>query len=149
MADLFVGTDPGKTGATAALDEQGELLEVCPHRKGIGELLEFFDWVKFLHVDEGMDLHCALEKVHVTPQMGCKSAFTFGGYYYQALTLYETFAFPYEEVTPQFWQKELDCLTGGNKKVSQAKVEELIGVRVSQEQADSVLIAEWCRRQYT
>lgn len=145
MAELFMGTDPGKTGATAIINREGEVCEICPHRAGLVSLIMFYDWVE----SQGMIVKAALEKVHASPQMGVKSAFTFGGYYYQALTLYEVYDIDYEEVTPQFWQKELDCLTGGDKKISQAKVKELFDIKVSQEQADGVLIAEWCKRQYT
>jgi Holliday junction resolvasome RuvABC endonuclease subunit len=59
-----------------------------------------------------------------------------------------SFAVPRERVTPNTWQKALKCQTGGDKKITKQKAEELFpATRVTHLVADALLIAEYGRRQ--
>ena len=88
-----------------------------------------------------------IEQVHSSPQMGVKSAFTFGngfGHLEMALT---AAGIPFERVRPQAWQKALGCLTKGEKNVTKAKAQEMFpGIKITHAIADALLIAEYCRR---
>ena len=54
---------------------------------------------------------------------------------------------PYEEVTPQKWQKALGCRTGGDKNVSKARAQALFPLQnITHAIADALLLAEYCRR---
>jgi hypothetical protein len=89
-----------------------------------------------------------IELVHSSPQMGVKSAFTFGngfGHLEMALT---AAGIPFERVRPQVWQKALGCLTKGDKNVSKRRAQELFPqLKVTHATADALLIAEYGRRQ--
>jgi hypothetical protein len=88
-----------------------------------------------------------LEQVHSSPQMGVKSAFTFGngfGHLEMALT---AAGIPFERVRPQVWQKVMSCMTGGDKNVSKRKAQELFPhIKCTHATSDALLIAEFGRR---
>jgi len=51
---------------------------------------------------------------------------------------------PFERVRPQVWQKELSCLTGGDKNVSKRRAQELFPhLKVIHATADALLIAHY------
>lgn len=85
-----------------------------------------------------------LEQVHSSPQMGVKSAFTFGngfGHLEMALT---AAGIPFERVRPQVWQKAMGCMTKGDKNVSKRRAQELFpSIKVTHAIADSLLIAAY------
>jgi crossover junction endodeoxyribonuclease RuvC len=78
------------------------------------------------------------------PKQGVSSTFKFGQGYgglEMALTGWEI---PFERVTPQRWQKEMGCLTKGDKNVSKRRAQELFPhLKVTHKLADSLLIAEY------
>jgi len=92
-------------------------------------------------------VHCCLEKVHSMPGQGVASSFKFGqgfGHLEMALT---SAKIPFTYVTPQKWQKELGCLTGGNKNVSKSRAQQLFPhIKCTHAVSDALLIAEYCRR---
>jgi hypothetical protein len=94
------------------------------------------------------DCHAYLEQVHSSPQMGVVSAFTFGngfGHLEMALT---AAGIPFTRVRPQVWQKELGCLTKGDKNISKRKAQELFpSMKVTHATADSLLIATYGTKQ--
>jgi len=91
--------------------------------------------------------HCCLEKVHSMPGQGVASSFKFGqgfGHLEMALTAAKI---PFTYVTPQKWQKELGCLTGGDKNVSKSRAQQLFPpIKCTHAISDALLIAEYCRR---
>jgi hypothetical protein len=57
--------------------------------------------------------------------------------------------FPFEEVSPQKWQKAMGCMTKGDKNVSKAKAQQLFPqLKITHAIADALLIAEYARRTY-
>jgi crossover junction endodeoxyribonuclease RuvC len=92
-------------------------------------------------------IHCCLESVHSMPGQGVSSSFKFGrgfGNLEMALTAARI---PYTYVTPQRWQKDLGCLTKGDKNVSKSRAQQLFPhIKCTHAIADSLLIAEYCRR---
>jgi hypothetical protein len=88
-----------------------------------------------------------VERVRSSPQMGVTSAFTFGCNYERVVMALVCAGIPYEEVTPQRWQKALGCMTGGDKNVSKARAQALFPhLKITHAIADSLLIAEYGRR---
>ena len=141
---VFIGIDPGINGGIACIVNGAAVAQKMPETPR--------DLWNALNVILPPDTYAfaVLEKVSSSPQMGVKSAFTFGngvGHIQMALT---AAGIPYEEITPQKWQKALGCLTGGNKNVSKRKAQELFPkLKITHAIADPLLIAEYARRQRT
>lgn len=88
----------------------------------------------------------ALEKVGAMPKQGVSSTFKFG----RGLGLVEGWlvaaGYRWDWVTPGKWQTALRCRTGGDKKITQAKAQQLWpDIKFTQKDAEGLLIAEWCR----
>lgn len=140
---ITIGIDPGKNGGIAVIDEPGKAYaDKMPET--LQDLFEHFDSICLSH--DG-DCRAYIEQVHSSPQMGVKSAFTFGngfGHLEMALT---ACGIPFERIRPQVWQKALGCMTKGDKNVSKRRAQELFpSLKITHSTADSLLIAEYGRR---
>lgn len=137
---LYVGIDPGKGGGLAALEWDGKvsLLAKMPDTPAaVVELL--------LGIPERSVV--VLERVHSSPQMGVRSAFTFGRGLGVLEGVLAAFNLRVEDVTPQRWQTALGCMSGGDKNVTKRRAEGLFpGARITHATADALLLAEYCRR---
>lgn len=143
----IIGIDPGKSGGIAWITTHGPVAEKMPET--LADLWDLIDNI----ADKGGTMRHAepvtayIEVVHSSPQMGVKSAFTFGnsyGHLEMALTAAEI---PFERVRPQQWQKTMGCLTKGDKNVSKRKAQELFpSLKITHATADALLIAEYGRR---
>ena len=137
----FIGIDPGINGGISWIVDGDMMTSKMPDsEKGVIDLL--------FEIRECCDSCVArLEQVHSMPGQGVSSSFKFGmgfGGLKMALAAWEI---PYELVPPQKWQKHLGCLTGGNKNITKAFAQALFPtIRVTHAIADSMLIAEYCRR---
>jgi hypothetical protein len=113
----------------------------------IRDLWELIHEIKSTAELENYSITAALESVWSSPQMGVKSAFTFGngfGHLEMALT---ALGVPYERVRPAVWQKAMGCLTKGDKNVSKRRAQEFFpALKVTHAIADALLIAEFARR---
>jgi hypothetical protein len=88
-----------------------------------------------------------IELVHSSPQMGVKSAFTFGEGYGRLQAVLTALRIPFERVRPAVWQKTMGCLTRGDKNVSKRRAQELFpNLKITHSTADALLIAEFSRR---
>jgi Holliday junction resolvasome RuvABC endonuclease subunit len=140
---ITIGIDPGKNGGIAVIDEQGHAhADKMPET--LQDLFEHFDSLNLSHTG---DRRAYIEQVHSSPQMGVKSAFTFGngfGHLEMALT---ACGIPFERIRPQAWQKALGCMTKGDKNVSKRRAQELFPtLKITHSTADALLIAEYGRR---
>jgi len=142
---LFIGVDPGTEGAMTVFGD------VVPHIIAFKECTES-EICEALH-----DLRRAcngrwfgmLEAVHSMPNQGLSSTFKFGRAYGFIRGAMIAVGIPFEDVTPQKWQKALGCLTKGDKNVSRAKAQQLFpGLKMTNKTCDSVCIAEYARRTY-
>ena len=141
---IHLGIDPGKGGGISAIWDDGvyagsaSLKAMTNH--DVAEWLRQFDL---------LGCSCLIEKVHSSPQMGVKSAFSFGqslGFLEGLLTGLQV---PYEYIRPQEWQKAMKCLSGGDKNVTKAAAQRLFPMaKVTHAIADSMLIAEHGRRRH-
>lgn len=139
---IFIGVDPGKTGGISIVNEKrAEAYKMPPNEMDLFDLLS--------KLVEGKDTFAILEKVHSSPQMGVKSAFTFGQNKGMLLMVLTALKIPFEEVTPHTWQRNLKCLTGGDKNVSKRKAQQLFpDIKITHAIADALLIGEYARRNY-
>ncbi len=139
--ELIIGIDPGKNGGIAFFFEDGPL--GCPMPETLADLSDLIRCGLF----KRNPAFAYIEKVHSSPQMGVKSAFTFGQGYGALLAVLTCLQVPFEQVTPQRWQKALSCLSKGDKNVTKRRAQELFPhLKITHSTADALLIAEYGRR---
>ena len=134
-----IGIDPGKSGGIALVsDDHRQAWKIPETERDLWELLASFD--------DG-NTFATIEKVASSPQMGVKSAFTFGAGYGKLRMALIAAGIPFETVSPSRWQRTLGCLSKGDKNVTKAKAQELFPeLKITHAIADSLLIAEFGRR---
>lgn len=101
MEKIFIGIDPGVSGAITALDENGKVVALTKMPQTMGELLSF------LQQFTDNDTTCYLEKVHARPGDGAASMFKFGqgfGWLQMALLAAKIKTI---EVLPNTWMRGL------------------------------------------
>lgn len=137
---IYIGIDPGKSGGIAFVSEKETLVEPMPDT-----LMDLFELLNETYQEESR--FCYLERVSSSPQMGVRSAFTFGfGFGSLQMALLAS-RIPFELITPATWQRELKCLTKGDKNITKRKAQQLFpDMKVTHKTADALLIAEYCRR---
>lgn len=140
---ITIGIDPGKNGGIATIDEKGDAYaDKMPET-----LQDLFELLNSYSVGYDGNCRAFIEQVHSSPQMGVKSAFTFGngfGHLEMAMT---ACGIPFERIRPQVWQKALGCMTKGDKNVSKRRAQELFPtLKITHSTADALLIAEYGRR---
>ena len=142
-----IGIDPGTNGGIAWITDGKACVEKMPDT-----LQDLWELICDIHSDMGQmkqaPIKAYIEQVHSSPQMGVKSAFTFGngfGHLEMALT---AAGIPFERVRPQVWQKALGCMTKGDKNITKRKAQELFpDIKVTHATADSLLIAYYGTKQ--
>jgi crossover junction endodeoxyribonuclease RuvC len=140
---ITIGIDPGKSGGIAWIMDGKSCVEKMPETiRDLWDLIADISAESVTQDDHPVIAY--LESVHSSPQMGVKSAFTFGngfGHLEMALT---AAGIPFERVRPQVWQKAMGCLTKGDKNVSKRRAQELFpDIKVTHATADSLLIARY------
>ena len=147
---IFVGVDPGKNGAVAAVDRSGSVIGISRFSEAETEgriALIVLDFVAELDADEIKA--ATIERVGAMPRQGVSSMFTFGRVYGEAwagllASQCRTFA-----VTPSTWQRDLylpkrDCVTN-HKRALKQEAEARFGRQLLLAEADAVWLAEWGR----
>ena len=138
---IFLGLDPGKSGGVAVHSGTIVIAECWPETES-----DIWDLLRTLTRSEP-DLFAMIEKVHSMPKQGVASSFTFGRGYGFLRGCLVGLGIPFEEVTPQKWQKAMGCMSKGNKNVTKAKAQQLFPyLDVTHAVADAILISEYCRR---
>lgn len=138
----YIGIDPGKSGGIAWIDEDGggAVAETMPDT--IKDILDLLCSIPSVVLTS----RCAIELVHSSPQMGVKSAFTFGQGYGALLMALTACEIPYTQVAPSKWQRAMQCLTKGDKNVSKRRAQQLFpSLKITHATADALLLAEYCR----
>jgi Holliday junction resolvasome RuvABC endonuclease subunit len=145
-----IGIDPGKNGGIAWIADGKPCVEKMPDTlQDIWDTIDSIALASRIEAGGAYQNHIRayIEQVSSSPQMGVKSAFTFGqgfGHLEMALT---AAGIPFERVRPQVWQKSMGCLTKGDKNVSKRRAQELFpSMKVTHATADALLIAEYGRR---
>lgn len=153
---LFFGIDPGAGGGIAVLHDDGSVRLVAKMPETERDMLDLIGG-EVSAGDLRSPARAVLERVWSSPQMGVASSFKFGvgiGLLRMALTAARI---PFDEVTPQKWQKEMGCRAGasrategakgGDKNITKRRAQQLFPDQaVTHATADALLIATYCRR---
>ena len=133
----LIGIDPGKSGGIAIISNDECFAIPMPETER-----DIYDYLK----DNSKDAFCIIEQVHAMPGQGVTSMFTFGMGYGGLRMALVAAAIPFETVTPQKWQKALQCQTKGDKNVSKRRAQELYPkLKITHAIADAILIAHYGR----
>jgi hypothetical protein len=144
---LAVGIDPGISGGIAALDMDGAVVVLVKMPATDADTAGVFGQI----MRAGCVAHAVIERVWSSPQMGVRSAFTFGRNYGGLLMLLAGCRLHHSEITPQKWQAAMGCLSRGDKNVTKRRAQQLFpdhARAITHATADALLIAEYCRRGY-
>lgn len=106
MTQLFIGIDPGMTGAMAAIDARTGQLIVKRFDGGMDQC-EVLD-----SLPSGRPLGVAIELVHAMPGQGVVSMFTFGKGYGELLGWLKASRIDFSLVSPRSWQRILPASDG-------------------------------------
>lgn len=137
----YIGVDPGQSGGVSFIWPDGTFSHPMPETER--DIWEMFK------VDNPNDYFAVIERVHSMPRQGVASSFKFGMSYGALRMALVASEIPFEDVTPQKWQKALGCLSGGDKNVTKQRAQSLFPqLKITHKTADSLLIAEYCRRTY-
>lgn len=132
---LSIGIDPGWSGGIAFYD--GQIIEAFKF-DGLTER----DLSDLIQDRSLRPCKVWLEQVHSMPLQGVSSSFAFGQMYGMLRGILVASHVPFETVSPQVWQREMRCLTRGDKNVSKAKAQELFpSIKMTHAIADACLIA--------
>lgn len=149
---IYIGIDPGKDGALAAIlcGGDGRILDVCT---------EFFDEAQyqtrlaaFSEAESGCK--CCLEHVWGIQGQAAGASFRFGenfGFIHGLLTAY---SIPYELVTPQKWKREFQVTGDKNSAIAVCRrLFPTVNLRKTERSrkdhdglAEALLMAEYARR---
>lgn len=142
MTPIYLGIDPGQSGAVAGLI--GGKLIVFPFREDTER--DTAENIKSL-VTGNVQPYAVIESVHSFPKQGVASSFKFGQHYGFLRGLLIAYEVPFREVLPEKWQKAMECLSGGNKNVTKARAQQLFpSHRITHATADAILLALYCSR---
>ena len=138
----YLGIDPGKAGGIALVWDDAQKYEAWKIPESERDLWDILN----NHVRQ-YTLFAMIEKVHSSPQMGVRSAFSFGRSYGTLRGMLIALELPFDEVSPVKWQTRQGCRTGGDKNISKAKAQQLFpNLKIKHAIADSLLIADYCRQ---
>ena len=137
-----IGIDPGVNGGIAWITNGKPCVEKMPDT-----LQDLWELLRDIASEGGC--HAYLEQVSSSPQMGVVSAFTFGRGYGNLEMALTAAGIPFTRIRPQVWQKELGCLTKGDKNITKRKAQELFpSMKVNHYIADALLIAKYGTKQH-
>lgn len=151
---LYIGIDPGASGGLACLTPGGVYHTPMPETER-----DVWDWVNDTpkYRANGSPCFAVIEKVGGYIQgnkLPGSAMFNFGRSYGGLRMALIAAGIPFEEATPQRWQKTLgipsrkkDESKGQFKNRLKARAQQLFpSVKVTLATADALLIAEYCRR---
>jgi len=140
---LYMGIDPGYSGAVALVDSDGVLMETIRLKETEHDVSTF---VSGYAADVEM---AVLERVSAMPRQGVSSTFKFGTSYGFCRGLLVCHKIPFVVVPPGTWQRTMGCLSKGDKNVTKSAAQRLFPKeRVVHATADAMLLAEYARRQH-
>lgn len=142
MSVVF-GIDPGKSGAISAIWLSDG--EPASFSQKLSETeLDAADYFRAFDLQGSF---AVIEIVHAMPKQGVSSSFKFGQSYGFLRGLLTALQIRFVEVRPAKWQKDMQCLTKGDKNVTKAAAQRLWPkLKITHANADSLLLAEWGRR---
>lgn len=161
----YIGADPGKSGALSVIvcpSDPEQLVGVSVTKMPESDR-DLADWLRnYCH---GPAWAC-LEKVNAMPRrgvdggvvkMGAATSFEFGRQFGRVCAVIQTLGIALELVPPKSWQAGLgatrsakdETYTARKRRLTERAQQLFPGVKVTQQTADSLLIAEYCRRLFS
>ncbi len=136
----YIGIDPGQSGGIALVQEG---TPACAWKMPETER-DVFDLIASLKRWDDAPTMAVIEAVHSMPRQGVASSFKFGRNYGGLRMALIGAGIPFREVTPGKWQKDMGCLSKGDKNVTKAKAQQLFPhIKITHALADALLIAQW------
>jgi crossover junction endodeoxyribonuclease RuvC len=143
---VYVGIDPGKSGALAILHEDGQVETYTFDPSAYAQILR--------HLSETYTVICCVEKVGAMPGQGVVSMFNFGHNFGFIEGLLRAYSVPYQLVPPQTWKKEFSLSSEKAKSIEVCQKlfpnVNLLATARSRKPSDgiaeAVLMAEYARR---
>lgn len=162
---IYVGIDPGLSGAVAAITGDELTIIDTPILK-VGNKREMNTKaaaaiLKSMRVTKGNEswslpnkqpaILCAIEKVHSMPKQGVSSVWSFAKNFGQWLGILAALGIPHELVTPQAWKRMMMNGMPKEKDASIQRVHQLfpeadVTLKKHHGRADALLMAEYMRR---
>jgi Holliday junction resolvasome RuvABC endonuclease subunit len=102
---IFVGIDPGFSGAWGMVDHNGGYISCGDMLHSDKHIETRMVWAEMSQARDRQDCMVIVEAVHSMPGQGVSSTFKFGTAFGGALALAERFNCPWFMVTPQVWKK--------------------------------------------
>lgn len=169
---IYVGVDPGLTGAIASLSKDCKLITISDYAKDDSgriccrSLLSSIIAIKHYHNYE--NIVCCLEKSQSMPGQGVVGVYNYGVTYGITYSTLKLSGAQIIEISPQKWKKEFDLNSNkkaGIIKTKEDSVKKAIELFPSREdmlrrpkrgegfvmmhgRSDALLMAEYCRRIY-
>jgi hypothetical protein len=166
---IFVGVDPGKSGAIAAINAKRKIILVKDYPNSaifgccdiIREIMESKENpVSLLTMPKnrtlGEYIQGAIERAQSMPKQGVRGMFNYGVNYGDWRGCFAMAGIPFEHPTPQMWRKGLITTMGTAKNPSIDAARrlfpdaDLFGPKggAKDGRAEALLIAEWLRRRH-
>ena len=171
---IRIGVDPGKSGFISWFEDDKLFSRPIPKIKKEFDERELALFLLDLS-DKSKDVHGVLEAVNADPKWGAKNNFSFGEASMMFKALLAAFGIPYTRIQPKQWQGEMHrgvpvlkkpSSTGktevkDNKAMSEIAAKRLFpevdfrtnpkstrSFKMDDNKIDSILIAEYCRRNF-
>lgn len=144
---LFIGIDPGRTGAIGAVDAGGGWQGVWDMPENAADLTDLLR--ERCELGNGLATAVAVEYQQPMPKQGVVSVFSLGMQYGTILGVLAALRASYAVVRPSAWKKEMGLTS--DKADSRALARQLwpeapLGRVKDHGRAEALLIAEWRRR---
>lgn len=153
---LYIGIDPGLSGALAILDQAGEvvLLADLPIIRDLS--LEWTDGSTLqsliLGALDGRRAVAMIERVSSMPGQGIASSFLFGVGFGSVLSVLQAMTIPLSFVTPAVWKRSYGLSKDKHASLHKARLQHPsaeLHLAKHNGRAEALLIAEYARRQAT
>jgi len=162
---IYVGIDPGLSGAVAVIDHKGNMVALddtptltVKKAKGHKRVYVESQMVSILErLSKNVRL-VGIENVHAMPGQGVTSMFSMGSGFGLWLGILAALRMPYEKIEPAKWKREMGITSGSDKSASIVCASHLFPtasfrkdrgrVDTMDGRADALLLAEWLRRKF-
>ena len=147
---LYLGIDPGFSGAWGMIDHNGKY-QSCGDMLNNGKhILSNYVHAEIIQAIDRQEVQAVIEAVHSMPAQGVASSFKFGLAYGMAIAIMERLRCPWHMVTPQKWKKDMGLTSDKNQSLDMAR--ELwpnapLERKKDNGRAEALLMAEWLRRE--
>ena len=149
-AMLYIGIDPGFSGAWGMIDHHGNYKACGDMHHTDKYLLTQFIFEEIVDALHGDDFEVVVETVHSMPKQGVASSFKFGVAYGGAVALAERLNSAWHMVTPQVWKKSLKLDSDKQKSLDLARKlwpDAPLKRQKDNGRAEALLMAYWLRNE--